>query len=38
MNAEREADGKDRIINLGIGAPDGMPPAAAIEALKEAAS
>ena len=38
MNSEREASGQDRIINLGIGAPDGMPPAAAIEALKESAS
>ena len=38
MNAERDAAGEERIINLGIGAPDGMPPAAAIEALKESAS
>ena len=38
MNAERTACGGDRIINLGIGAPDGMPPAAAIEALRESAS
>ena len=38
MNAERNAAGEERIINLGIGAPDGMPPAAAIEALKESAS
>ena len=38
MNAGREASGQDRIINLGIGAPDGMPPAAAIEALREAAA
>ena len=38
MNAERDASGNERIINLGIGAPDGMPPAPAIEALKEAAS
>ena len=38
MNAANAAAGKDRIINLGIGAPDGMPPAAAIEALKESAS
>ena len=30
MNAERDAAGEERIINLGIGAPDGMPPAAAI--------
>jgi len=28
----------DRLINLGIGAPDGMPPAAAIEALVDAAT
>ena len=38
MNAERDAAGEERIINLGIGAPDGMPPAAAIDALKESAS
>ena len=38
MNAERDASGNERIINLGIGAPDGMPPAPAVEALKEAAS
>ena len=38
MNAGREAAGKDRVINLGIGAPDGMPPAEAIEALKSSAS
>ena len=38
MNTEREAAGEERIINLGIGAPDGMPPAAAIEALKDSAS
>ena len=38
MNAERVASGRDRIINLGIGAPDGMPPAAAIDALRESAS
>ena len=37
LNAERVARGEDRIINLGIGAPDGMPPQAAIEALVEAA-
>ena len=37
MNAERESAGQDRIINLGIGAPDGMPPAEAIEALVESA-
>lgn len=38
MNVEREKSGLDKIINLGIGAPDGMPPAAAIDALKEGAS
>ena len=38
MNAERTACGGECIINLGIGAPDGMPPAAAIEALRESAS
>ena len=38
MNAERDAAGTDRVINLGIGAPDGMPPAEAIEALKRSAS
>ncbi len=38
MNAGRAASGDEKIINLGIGAPDGMPPAEAIEALKESAS
>ena len=38
LNAARSAEGLDKIINLGIGAPDGMPPASAIEALKETAS
>ena len=33
MNAERAARGDDPVINLGIGSPDGMPPAEAIEAL-----
>ncbi len=37
VNASRTAEGKDKIINLGIGAPDGMPPQAAIDALVEAA-
>ncbi len=33
LNAERLARGEDRIINLGIGAPDGMPPLSAITTL-----
>ena len=37
LNAARTAAGEDRIINLGIGAPDGMPPAPAIEAMVESA-
>lgn len=37
LNAERAEKGQDPIINLGIGAPDGMPPAAAIDALCESA-
>ena len=37
VNAARAAEGKDKIISLGIGAPDGMPPQAAIDALAEAA-
>ena len=37
VNAERASRGEDPLINLGIGAPDGMPPAAAIDALAEAA-
>ena len=36
MNAEFSLKGK-RLINLGIGAPDGMPPAEAIDALCDAA-
>ena len=36
LNAERAARGEDRIISLGIGAPDGMP-LPAIEALVKAA-
>lgn len=38
LNSERALRGEDRIINLGIGAPDGMPPQAAIDALAEAAA
>lgn len=37
LNAERAARGEDRIISLGIGAPDGMPPLPAIDALVKAA-
>ena len=37
LNAERAARGEDKIINLGIGAPDGMPPHEAIDALIDAA-
>lgn len=37
MNARRAAEGLERVINLGIGAPDGMPPARAIEVLAESA-
>lgn len=37
LNAERAARGEDRIISLGIGAPDWMPPLPAIEALVKAA-
>ncbi len=37
LNAGRMAQGNDRIINLGIGAPDGMPPQVAIDALTAAA-
>ncbi len=37
MNAERKAAGKEPVINLGIGSPDGMPPAPAIEALCDGA-
>ncbi len=35
--AERAAAGEEPLINLGIGAPDGMPPEAAIDALVKAA-
>lgn len=37
LNVERAAKGLDPVINLGIGAPDGMPPAAAIKALQDSA-
>ena len=37
LNAERAARGEDKIISLGIGAPDGMPPKDAIDALVETA-
>lgn len=33
LNAERVEKGLDKIMNMGIGAPDGMPPLAAIETL-----
>lgn len=34
LNAARKAEGRDPVINLGIGAPDRMPPQEAIEALR----
>ena len=37
MNADREASGLPKVINLGIGAPDGMPPAGAISELQSLA-
>lgn len=37
MNAERTAAGREPVINLGIGSPDGMPPADAVAALCESA-
>lgn len=37
INAERSSRGEAPVINLGIGAPDGMPPKSAIEALTAAA-
>ena len=37
MNDERAADGREPVINLGIGSPDGMPPAEAVAALCESA-
>ena len=33
LNAEREARGLDRIINLGIGSPDGTPPREALDVM-----
>ena len=33
LNAKRAADGLDPVINLGIGSPDGTPPAEALQAL-----
>ena len=33
LNATRQGRGEPRVINLGIGAPDGMPPQAAVDAL-----
>ena len=38
VNASRAARGEEPLINLGIGAPDGMPPQAAIDALVAAAT
>lgn len=37
MNRELSDKGQEKVINLGIGAPDGMPPAEAIDALCSAA-
>lgn len=37
LDAERSEKGLDRIVNLGIGAPDGMPPGKAIDVLTESA-
>ncbi len=37
LNAQRAQSGAEGIINLGIGAPDGMPPASAIQTLAEQA-
>ncbi|MBQ9818811.1 MAG: aminotransferase class I/II-fold pyridoxal phosphate-dependent enzyme [Bacteroidales bacterium] len=33
LNAARQSRGEPRVINLGIGAPDGMPPQPAVDAL-----
>lgn len=35
LNRERISEGRDKIINLGIGSPDGFPPTAAVDALSE---
>ena len=35
LNAERDKASLDRIINLGIGSPDGFPPVEAVEALAD---
>ncbi len=37
VNARRASENEEPLINLGIGAPDGMPPQAAIEALIDGA-
>ena len=37
MNQQRASSGEDPVINLGIGSPDGMPPAPAVAALCEEA-
>lgn len=37
MDATMAAEGKEKVINLGIGSPDGMPPASAIQTLVESA-
>ncbi|MFA6593364.1 MAG: aminotransferase class I/II-fold pyridoxal phosphate-dependent enzyme, partial [Bacteroidales bacterium] len=38
LNSRRISSGEEKIINLGIGAPDGMPPAEAIAKLSESAA
>lgn len=37
MNEARKASGQEAVINLGIGSPDGMPPAEVLEGLCESA-
>ena len=37
LNVERKAQGLDPIINLGIGSPDGTPPAAALQTVAQTA-